>query len=162
MVNTYPEGQIQSVKGENASCIMGRLTKDVDLLDGLKQVCKQHGIEAASFQCLGSISRIGFVQIESKEDGGLQYSPPIFVNRPAELLSGTGFIGLDAKGELDIHYHGIYVDDTGNISGGHFLEGENPTAVTIEYVIQPIKNVQLKRGPDAYWKLPVFQFTEGG
>lgn len=141
---------------------MGRLTKGVDLFEGIKQVCEEHDIKTASFQCLGSLSKVGFVQIESKEDGGLQYSPPIYVNRPAELLSGTGFIGLDAEGELDVHYHGVYVDDTGKISGGHFLEGENPTAVTVEYIIQPINNVRLERGIDADWQLPVFQFTEGG
>ncbi|MBS3679368.1 DUF296 domain-containing protein [Ornithinibacillus massiliensis] len=162
LAKTYSAEQIQSVVGTNDQCVMGRLTKDVDLFEGIIQVCEEHGIQTATFQCIGSLTRVGLVQIALNEQGEIGYSEPIYLENPVELLAGTGFIGLDAKGELDIHYHGLYVDSNGTISGGHFLRGENPTAVTMEYVIQPTSDIHLQRRIDPMWNLPVFQFTQRG
>ncbi|MFD2044580.1 PPC domain-containing DNA-binding protein [Ornithinibacillus salinisoli] len=160
MAKKYSKEQIQSVIGTNDQCVMGRLTKGVDLFEGIIQACEEHGIKTASFQCIGSLSQVGFVQIALNEEKEIGYSDPIYLESPVELLAGTGFIGLDADGELDIHYHGLFVDSKGTISGGHFLRGENPTAVTIEYVIQPTNDIHLQRNIDPVWNLPVFQFTE--
>jgi len=142
--------------------LMGRLKKDVDLLDGIIDVCEANGITAGTFQCIGSLSRIGYYQFEEKEDGTLHYSKPILLDEPAELLSGTGFIGFDQENNLDIHYHGIYLDSNGKLSGGHFLRGENPVAVTIEFAIYPANNIRLKRKPDSVFHLPIFHFSKKG
>src|SRR5699024_12415709 len=112
---------------------MGRLKKDVDLLDGIIDVCEANGITAGTFQCIGSLSRIGHYQFEEKEDGTLHYSKPILLDEPAELLSGTGFLGFDQENNLDNHYHGIYLYSNGKLSGVNILRERNTAAVTIEF-----------------------------
>lgn len=153
--------KIQSVIGTRDKIIVGRLTKDVDLLDGLLEVCKQHGVKAATFQCIGSLMQVGYLQPHINEKNELGFSNPIIIKKPVELLNGNGFIGLDENGNLDIHFHGMYVDVDGNISGGHFLRGENPTAVTVEFAIQSTDDIRFKRMNDAIWNIPVFNFYKG-
>lgn len=162
MVNNFLKNNIEGVAGLNDQCVMGRLTKGVDLFEGMIQVCEKYGIQTATFQCIGSLARVGYVQLQQNDNKQLSYTDPIYVEKPVELLSGTGFIGLDLNEELYVHYHGLFVDIGGNISGGHFLHGENPTAVTIEYILQSTKEIHLQREVDPIWNLPVFQFTERG
>ncbi|GAA0610085.1 hypothetical protein GCM10009001_29260 [Virgibacillus siamensis] len=162
MADRNDEHYIESIKGSNAQCIMGRLTKGVDLFEGLLAVCKQHNVQTAAFDCIGSLKRVGYVQLKRNDNKELRYSEPIYVEKPVELLAGKGFIGLDEHDELDVHYHGMYVDSDGNISGGHFLRGENPTAVTIEFTLHPVHDIYLKRKTDSSLNLPVFQFSERG
>lgn len=150
---------IQAVYDETTHRIVGRLTKDVDLFGGMKEVCRKFNVQAAQFQCMGSLAHATYCQPEQTSDGELRYSPKIKSATPVELLSGTGFVGLDVDGELDIHFHGLFVDCQQTISGGHFLEGENPVAITIEFILFPLPDVQLQRGNDAIWNLPIFQFN---
>lgn len=152
--------RFESALDKESKHVLGRLKKDVDLLEGIIEVCEANEITAGTFQCIGSLSGIGYYKFEEKDDGTLHYSKPIILDRPAELLSGTGFIGLDEDDKLDIHYHGIYLDSNGTISGGHFLKGKNPTAVTIEFAIYPANNIYLKRKRDSIFNLPIFHFSE--
>lgn len=151
---------IESVKGTSNQVVMGRLTKDVDLFEGILEICKEHGIQTATFQCIGSLKRVGMVQISQTSEGEIGYTDTIHIEKPVEILSGTGFIGLDVNGALDVHFHGLIVDPDGNITGGHFLRGENPTAVTIEYTLTSVEGVHLQREIDDYWQLPVFKFSK--
>lgn len=154
-INNY---EIQSVEGKQDKYIMGRLTKGVDLLDGLLEVCKRHGVTAATFSCIGSLQQVGYVQPQLNENKQLEFTEPKIIKKPAELLSGNGFIGFGENGDLDIHFHGVYVDVDGQISGGHFLRGGNPTAVTVEFFIRSTNDISLKREKDAILKIPVFNF----
>lgn len=154
------KNRIQAVYDETAHRIAGRLMKDVDLFEGIKEVCGHYGIEAANFQCFGSLTYATFLQLERGEEGVLRYSEKKQSTSPVELLSGTGFVGHKEDGEMDVHFHGMMIDCNGQLNGGHFVEGENPVAVTVEYVIFPLSGMQLQRGPDPHWGLPVFQFTQ--
>ncbi|RNF40197.1 PPC domain-containing DNA-binding protein [Planococcus salinus] len=153
--------RIQAVYDGTAHRIAGRLMKDVDLFEGIKEVCVHYGIQAANFQCFGSLKYATFLQLERGEgEGELRYSGKRRSTSSVELLSGTGFVGHKENGEVDVHFHGMMIDCDGQLNGGHFIEGENPVAVTVEYVIFPLHDMQLQRGPDPHWGLPVFQFTQ--
>ncbi|WP_342600326.1 PPC domain-containing DNA-binding protein [Psychrobacillus sp. FSL H8-0483] len=154
------DDRIQAVLDTSSNRIVGRLMKDVDLFGGIKEVCRRFDIEAAQFQCIGSLSYATYVQLEKTKKGVLQYSPKIVTDTEVELLNGNGFVGYGLDGELDIHFHGMFVDCNQHISGGHFLDGENPVAITVEFILLPIEGVQLKRGPDPFFNLPVFQFSK--
>lgn len=154
-INKY---EIQSVEGKLDKYILGRLTKGVDLLDGLLEVCKRHKVKAATVSCIGSLQQVGYVQPQLNENKQLEFTEPKIIKKPAELLSGNGFIGFGENGDLDIHFHGVYVDVDGQISGGHFLRGENPTAVTVEFAIQSTNYIYLKRERDKILNMPVFNF----
>jgi uncharacterized protein len=152
---------IQSHIDREKGILMGRLTKDVDLLEGIVEACRKHGVQAGSVSCIGSLRKVTYVQV-SLEGGKMDYTAPITWESPVELLSGTGFVGNGMNGELDIHFHGTYVNHKGEISGGHFLIGKNPTAVTVEFIVHFTDSIALKRETDAVWGLPVFQFDRKG
>ncbi|HSJ38627.1 MAG TPA: DUF296 domain-containing protein [Planococcus sp. (in: firmicutes)] len=153
--------RIQAVHDEASHRIVGRLMKDVDLFEGIKEVCTHFDVSAANFQCLGSLKYATYVQIERGDtEGAVRYTDKKISNSAVELLSGTGFVGYDEAGKLDIHFHGMLIDCDQQIDGGHFLSGENPVAVTIEFILFPLKGVHLQRSIDPHWSMPVFQFTE--
>jgi len=152
---------VQSTVDQEKGILMGRLTSEVDLLEGILSACKEHGITAGSVSCIGSLKNVTLVQL-SIDDGKLNYTKPILWDYPVELLSGTGFIGRDFDGELDLHFHGTYVNHKGEISGGHFLKGKNPTAITVEFIVHFSNKMVLQRQNDQVWGLPVFQFRDGG
>lgn len=154
---------LQSVYDTTTQRIVGRLTKDIDLFKGIKEICQEHGVKAAHFQCIGSLQYATYVQVERDgTQGRIKYSAKKCTNSPVELLSATGFVGYDEQGKTDIHMHGVFVDCDSVISGGHFLEDENPVAVTIEYIIFPLEDVVMQRKEDEIWGMPVFQFSKGG
>lgn len=154
---------VEAVAAESSVRIVGRLTNEWDLFEGMRQVCVEHGIEAAQFQCLGSLQHATYVQVERDgTEGRIRYSSKRQTSSPVELLSATGFIGKDENGELDVHMHGVFVDCDGQLSGGHFLTDENPVAVTIEYILFPLTGVEMKRKKDKVWGMPVFHFSQGG
>lgn len=149
------EAAIDKEKG----LILGRLKKDTDLLNGILEVCDFYGIKAGTFHCIGSVLSLGYYQFNEKEDKTLEYSEPFIKNEPGEIVSGNGFIGLDENYELDVHYHGIYLDSKGNISGGHFIRGKNTVAVTLEFAIKFSDNIVLTRKPDSIFNIPIFHFN---
>lgn len=154
---------LQSVYDTTTQRIVGRLTKDIDLFKGVKEICHEHGVTAAHFQCIGSLQYATYVQVERDgTHGRIKYSAKKCTHSPVELLSATGFVGYDEQGKTDIHMHGVFVDCDSVISGGHFLEDENPVAVTIEYIIFPLEDVVMQRREDEIWGMPVFQFSKGG
>lgn len=152
--------QIQAVHDEKSNRIIGRLKKDVDLFEGILAVCEQYGIEAAQFQCIGSLAYATIVQPQQNPDKSLQYSERIVTDTPVELLSGTGFVGRDEEGKSDIHFHGLYIDCDKQLNGGHFLRGENPVAITVEFIIFPLAAADVQRKPDEYSGIPLFHFAE--
>ncbi|MBB4823518.1 putative DNA-binding protein with PD1-like motif [Sporosarcina luteola] len=154
------DNRIQAVLDNKTNRIAGRFKKGIDLFEGFKEVCRIHQVTAAHFQCIGSLEYATYVQLDQTAEGGLAYSKKKKTDTPIELLSGTGFIGLDMQGKLDVHFHGTFIDCEKKIDGGHFIDGENPVAVTIEYLLFPLHEVALQRGNDEFWGMPVFQFTK--
>ncbi|WP_262173924.1 PPC domain-containing DNA-binding protein [Saccharococcus sp. Marseille-Q5394] len=152
--------RIQAVHDRKSDRIAGRFMKGIDLFEGVKGVCQEFGVEAAQFQCLGSLEYATYVQLDRKEDNTLYYSSETVTDTPVELLSGTGFVGLDTEGKLEVHFHGMFVDCNKNLNGGHFIDGKNPVAVTIEFALLPLNGIRMQRGLDEIYGIPVFQFRE--
>lgn len=153
---------MQAVYDQENGRITGRLKKGIDLFEGIIEVCGNFGVTAAHFQCIGSLEYATIVQPQQNEDKSLQYSERIVTDSPVELLSGTGFAGFDENGSLDIHFHGMYVDCSRQLNGGHFIRGENPVAITIEFIILPAEQTVIQRKPDEYSGIPLFHFSQKG
>ncbi len=151
--------QTQSVYDSKRGIIMGCLGPGEDLIQGLKKVCEKHQVTAGSISCIGSLSTVSIVQLDY-DNQHMAYSKPIFWDTPVELLSGNGLVGLDEQGQLDIHFHGVFIDHRKTISGGHFLEGKNIVAITLEFTIivsegiQPIRELYKPLG------FPLFNFYD--
>ncbi|WP_019413282.1 PCC domain-containing protein [Paenisporosarcina sp. TG20] len=153
--------RIQAVYDSQTHRIAGRLMKGVDLFTGIKEVCQNFNVESAQLQCLGSLEYATYLQIvRGDTEGTLKYSEKKRSSSGVEILSGTGFVGYGEDRELDVHFHGMFIDCDHQISGGHFLNGENPTAVLIEFILFPLPEIALKRGIDPHWNMPSFQFKK--
>ncbi|CAM5204540.1 PPC domain-containing protein OS=Ureibacillus acetophenoni OX=614649 GN=SAMN05877842_102193 PE=4 SV=1 [Ureibacillus acetophenoni] len=153
--------RLQAFYDKTTERIVGRLKKDTDLFTGIKEVCKYFGVSAGQFQCLGSLKCATFLQVaKGDKEGLIKYSPKVQTTSEVEIISGVGFIGVNEQGELDVHFHGTVVDCDKKLDGGHFIEGENITAITVEFIILPLKDVVLTRKNDEIFNVPVFTFNQ--
>jgi uncharacterized protein len=149
----------QSVYDKKRGIIMGCLGQGEDLLSGLKKACEKYQVTAGTISCIGSLTRVCIVQPEY-ENNQMSYSKPIVWDALVELLSGHGVLGKNEQGELDIHFHGVFVDHRKTISGGHFLEGNNLVAVTVEFTIFVTEGIQPIRELYKPLGLPIFNFYD--
>src|SRR5690606_20300359 len=94
------------------------------------------------------------------KEGLIKYSPKVQTTSEVEIISGVGFIGVNEEGGLDVHFHVTVVDCDKKLDGGHFIEGENITAITVEFIILPLKDVVLTRKNDEVFNVPVFTFNQ--
>ncbi|MDZ5471354.1 PPC domain-containing DNA-binding protein [Bacillus sp. 31A1R] len=149
----------QSVFDKEKGILMGYLGPGEDLIKGLKKELKKNNITAGTVSCIGSLAKLSIVQLDY-EDNKMAYSKPIIWDAPVELLSGNGIVGVDSQGELDIHFHGVFVDHKKNISGGHFLEGDNIVAITLEFTVIATDAIQPRRELYKPLGFPLFNFYE--
>lgn len=129
-------GNRQSVYNRDQGVIWGTLAKGQDLMQGLIEECDYHRIDSGVVTCIGSLEQAHYVYGIKDSDGQPAYSNPVTIQGVMEILQGTGFICRNQEGELDLHFHGLIVDQEGQIRGGHFLKGGNIILVTLEFSIQ--------------------------
>lgn len=128
--------------------VIGRIPKDADLMSGLKDVCEAHGIKHGYISSIiGSLKHGRFIYAVDSEGSklGIKYCDPVQVNGPLEILSGQGFIGLDASGDLSVHLHMLLSDKYMRVFGGHFIDGGNDILATAEIVIHEVDNAENHR-----------------
>jgi len=126
----------QSVYDQTQGVIWGTLAKGQDLMQGLIEVCEQHGVDTGMVTCIGSLEQAHFIYGVQGPNGKPAYSKPVTIQGVMEILNGTGFICRTEEGKLDLHFHGLIVDQEGQIRGGHFLKGKNKILVTLEYCLR--------------------------
>ncbi|MFD0824613.1 PPC domain-containing DNA-binding protein [Neobacillus sp. M.A.Huq-85] len=125
----------QSVYNRDQGVIWGTLAKGQDLMQGLLEDCEYHGVDTGMVNCIGSLEQAHYVYGTKDHDGQPAYSDPVTIQGVMEILQGTGFICRNQEGKLDLHFHGLVIDQDGQIRGGHFLKGKNIILVTLEYSI---------------------------
>ena len=140
--------------------VVGRIPKDIDLISGIKEVCKSHGIKHGYIaSMIGSLKTGRFIYATPYEESkvGIKYSEPVNLAGPLEILTSQGIIGVDDLGELSIHLHMLLSDKDMRVIGGHFIEGGNDIAVTAEIVIHEIDNAEFHRGMDEETGFNIFK-----
>jgi len=121
--------------------IVGRIPRGVDLITGIKEICKEYSIKSGYVPMLiGSLDTGKFIyaQPEVNTKIGFKYSEPVDLEGPLEILPSQCLIGLDTNGELSIHLHMLVSDRYMRVYGGHFVEGGNIVAATAEIVIHEV------------------------
>ncbi|WP_419954345.1 PCC domain-containing protein [Neobacillus niacini] len=152
--------ETHSIYDEENGVIMGALAKGTDLMDGLKEEFGKYDFSTGMVTCIGSVSQAGFVTPFKNEDGTPHYSEPKLIKGIFEILNGTGFFCQNEQGEIDLHMHAMYVNEMGTIFGGHTLPNENPTLITIEFMIQVGKSVGAIRRFNPNLGFRTIQFTD--
>ncbi|MBL5767022.1 MULTISPECIES: PPC domain-containing DNA-binding protein [Heyndrickxia] len=153
--------QSHSQYNEEKGILLGSLAKDDDLLLGILKQCEKNNIRAGAFHCIGSLKSVNYCILE-KVNGEYTYTTPIKESKTVELLSGNGFIGVKEDGSPDIHLHGIFIDEKGKIAGGHFLEGGNSVAVTVEFSVTASSDAVAIREAIPGTEFRVFNFYKEG
>ena len=147
-------------EGRMGKVLVGRLLPGTDLIDGIAKICTDNGIKyGVVTTAIGSLHKAVFKYLipNSELKMGAGYGDPYEMDGPIEFCSGMGLICPNEKGELIIHFHGVFntslqkgykevVPDV--IYGGHMEPGENPVAATVDLMIVEVKGVEMIRKYD--------------
>jgi len=155
--------RVQSVAEEGGRVIAGRLRPGTDLLPGLLEACREHGVTSGTFMTvMGSLKQARFVYVMPKADSpiGVGYGDAVQLDLPVEVLTAQGTIGVWEDGTPSIHMHALLIDTTGALHGGHMLDEGNPTLATIEFSIRELPTTEVVRRVEEEIKLPVFSFVK--
>lgn len=118
-------------------CIFIRLFPDEDLIEQVKNACREHQvITAVVLSAVGQLKQVTLGYFKGKDD----YTPEEF-DGPFELLSLTGIISFQ-NGEYFPHFHVILGDHHKETKGGHLIKGT--VEVTNEIVLLET-NVKINR-----------------
>jgi predicted DNA-binding protein with PD1-like motif len=150
-----------SLKADRGFSVFGSLAQGVDLIDGILGECRKHGIRSGKVTCIGSLQKVGYVLFETGEDGmPTGYGKEMEIKNIVEMIQCTGFICEDENGELDLHLHGIVIEESGKISAGHFLRKKNPALITVEFEIASAGKIKAVRSFDEGLGFKVINFSE--
>lgn len=128
--------------------VAGRIPRGVDLITGIKEICKEHDIKHGYIpMCIGSLisARIIYAIPDTNTPIGFAYSKPADIEGPLELLYAQGLIGLEDTGELSVHVHMLVSDPNMKVFGGHTVEGGNIVAATGEIIIHELDEAEYIR-----------------
>ena len=117
---------IESAKGTIKDIVAFRLKPGMDVLEGITEVCKQHGIKnGIIMSALGSWRQAAFYNPVTTQSGKPGYGEPIILrgNGFLELVSLSGMICHDDEGNILPHIHLTISDERGNAYGGHLIKG---------------------------------------
>lgn len=140
--------------------VVGRIPKDIDLITGIKEVCKSYGIKHGYLaSMIGSLKVGRFIYAILHEDSkiGIKYSEPVHLDGPLEILASQGIIGIEDSGDLSVHLHMLVGDKHMRVFGGHIIEGGNDVLATAEIVIHEIDNAEFHRGLDEETGFNIFK-----
>ena len=140
----------RAVAGQAGRIIAGRIRPGTDLVTGILDLAKEHGVKTALVNAFGSLAKARFsegVQTCSDDSTRAERIPPRTVDGPLEFICGQGKIGFPEGKDPVVHFHGLFVTSEGRLMGGHFFQGDNPVWATFEVVIQEIL------GMDFDWQL---------
>lgn len=152
--------QCHSYKSDESFTIYGSLSEGVDLIDGILEECRKHGITSGKVSCIGSLKKVGYVLFKTANGSPSGYGREINIENPVELINSTGFICQDENKELDLHLHGCVTEEDGRISAGHFLRHKNPTLITVEFAVTSGKDITAKRTFDEDLGFRVINFSQ--
>ena len=97
--------------------ILLRLDRGEEIVSSIQSVCKAEGIMLGSIMGLGAVDRavVGLYKVAEQ-----QYYPNTLTGE-MEIAGLTGNI-TQKDGEVYIHIHASFADETGTIQGGHLKE----------------------------------------
>jgi uncharacterized protein len=153
-----------SAQGAIAKLVMARLHPGTDVIEGIAEVCRQHGVTSGSITtCIGSLQRASFFVVTSMDNKlGGGYSDPIALPGPVELISSQGTVGQDELGNPFIHLHGVLSDSAGRSHGGHLIAGACPVLITCEVLIGVFQGLNAVHRHDAEVEMKVLSPARPG
>ena len=152
--------RIRTVAGGAGRIVAGRLRPGTDLIPGILEVARIHGVETGLVNAFGSLAQARFsegVQPCADNPERAERIPARTVTGPLEFICGQGKIGLPKDKEPVVHFHGLFVTPEGRLMGGHFFPGDNPVWATFEVIIQEILGVEFDWRTDPEPGIPIME-----
>jgi len=154
--------RMKSAEGAVSRLVISRLLPGSDLMQGITEVCKKHGIlNGTIVSCIGSLKQTVFLDPIAKPElkAGYGYGAPITAEGPIEIISVTGTVchGDDAK--VLMHLHASLADSEGRMFGGHLVDEGNIVLLTADVVIGEIAGVDMVRKLDEETGILMFSPT---
>ena len=148
------------LEGQAGRYIVGRLLPGADLVTGIIEAARAHGVKAAYVDAFGSLSVARYSEgVRALPDDPTRVAriPPVTVEGPLEFLCGQGKVAFPEGDDPIVHFHGVFVTPDGAIKGGHFFQGDNPVFATFEIFIQEILGVEFAMLYDEEAEVPLIE-----
>lgn len=150
--------QINMGVGKFGRVIAARLQPGMDVMEGLRQICEEQGLNNGVVICgQGSLNGVRFLNPLERADraSGYGYGDPLELRGPIELVSTSGLISHKEDGSTDLHIHVNLSDRYGNAYGGHLIGGTK-VLITVSFVIAEIEDMEMKLSFDPALGFPAF------
>jgi predicted DNA-binding protein with PD1-like motif len=106
-------------------CILARLKPNVDLIEGVEDICRRHGIRSARVR-----SGVGSIVGAEFDDGR------IIREHPTEILVLAGQIAPDHNGQPRAELSIAVIDMKGSVHDGKPVRGRNPVLICFELALE--------------------------
>ncbi|MGD0160318.1 MAG: PPC domain-containing DNA-binding protein [Candidatus Bathyarchaeia archaeon] len=129
------------VTGKAGKIVFSRLLQSEDVFESIKDRAEKCGIRAGFFVLIGTVKHaaLGFYK-----DGKYE---TIRLEGPLEVVSCTGNVAVDEKGETVIHAHIVVSNEKCEAFGGHLMKGSEVGA-TAELVMVEAVDAKVQRVHD--------------
>jgi predicted DNA-binding protein with PD1-like motif len=107
-------------------CVLARLKPNLDLIEGIEEVCRRHAIRAARIR-----SGVGSIVGTEFDDGRM------INEHPTEILVLDGQIAPDRSGQPRADLSIAVADTKGDLHEGKLMRGRNPVLICFELVLEP-------------------------
>lgn len=153
----------RSASGGPGRVISGRLLPGCDMLHGIIDMARSHGVRSAWVNGFGSLARALLspgLRLSGSMSDRVERLPNLDLPGPIEVWSGMGRLSVPEEGEPFIHFHGLLVTPESRLLGGHFFAGGNPVYATFEVHVQELLGVEFQLERDEEVELPLIEPKE--
>ena len=141
-------------RGRLDRIVMGKLTMDIDLLEGIEELVKKERIQTGVILSgIGALKKATFRNLKVlPPDLKVEKHHRLYLEleQPMEIVSLTGWIATRENGEPEIHAHfsaSAVINDQVATLGGHLTPG-TITSVKVVIVIGLIEDTDIRAGLD--------------
>jgi predicted DNA-binding protein with PD1-like motif len=116
---------VQAQDKPEPRCVLARLKPNVDLIEGIEEICRRHGMRSARVR-----SGVGSIVGTQFDDGR------IIRQHPTEILALAGHVAPDQDGQPRADLSIAVIDTTGRVHEGKPLRRRNPVLICFELALE--------------------------
>ena len=158
--------RVSSAPGTISATVLGRIAPGEDLFAAVREICTRHGIRSGHIATMiGSLRSADVVCVtpDPENPGRAVYLEPLRMEGSIELITVAGIIGLDDRGDLSVHLHGVLAGSDMKPVAGHLADrGENRVLATAEVVINGFSGAEFVRSFDEETGFVLFKVRPTG
>ena len=137
--------KLDSAAGHISRIIVGKIGAGVDLIEGIFEIAKEHGVKSGAVTAIGSLnaatvnSPISTDVTKPLDETTKSYA----MEGPVELGVGRGIFGTDTDGKMHIHFHAVTTDKNGEVRFGNLIPGSAPVMAIVDLTIEEYDGLKI-------------------